>query len=118
MENLQNNLETEILKVGYDSLFLDLQKNINSKVKFINSLKEKELTEQSLSRINAEESHIEKIVAFQMASKDLIDSLQKTIQKLSVSATYWHRLNQESIEENIQLSKILIASYGRLSENK
>ncbi len=117
----QMNLTGEILKAGYESLGSDLQKLVESKMKFINSLKQKEPTKELMNRINQEESYCNKVLAYQVASEDLIEALQNALQEVQEkadkyykSAEFWHKDSNRQIEDNLMYSQLLIEANGKL----
>ncbi len=121
----QLNLKGEILKLGYETLGGELNKFIEDKIKFINSLKAKEQTEQSMKRIDAEEYYCKKVVAFQLSAGDFIEELQNKIIEIQKkkdsfekSATYWYKNNKNQLNENIELSQQLLDSYEQLARKK
>ncbi len=115
------NLTGEILKAGYENLGSDLQKLVENKMKFINSLKQKEPTKELMIRINLEEDYCNKVLAFQIASEDLIEELQTKLQeseekanKYYKSAAFWHKDCNRQIEDNLMYSQLLIEANGKL----
>ena len=73
---MQDKLKLEILKEGYEVQRKAVEDGLESKVRFVKSLREKELSEATVKRINVEEEHIRACDGLLQMLDDLIEAYE------------------------------------------
>lgn len=118
-------IKAVILEEGLGNLKKEVENEIDTKLNFIKSLKEKELDKKINDRINAEESFCRKVLGHQEALDNLttvlydeIFRLQNEVEKYRKSATYWFNENDRQIKENIDYADLTIKKLEQIKANR
>jgi hypothetical protein len=78
---MQDKLQIEILKEGFQNLKDQLLEELERKSKFVSEKMNGKLDDSIFKRVKAEETHIRNCMAFFEATKNLIDGYEAELQK-------------------------------------
>ena len=88
---LQGTVNVEVLKEGCASIKKEVLTGLSLKAKFIESQWQKELTENSVKRINIEQEHIKNVAALIKSYEALVEQLQTELEdsRQKQSLSFW-----------------------------
>jgi hypothetical protein len=92
---MQEKLKLEILKEGYEVQRKTVEDGLESKVRFVKSLREKELSESTVKRINVEEEYIRACDGLLQMLDDLIEAFEESLQTERTMRAKLRELNEE-----------------------